>query len=80
MFIASSNLIFVWRPRSSLVVASLRVFSNSIFEKKKKRRRRKEKKNKAILFETVSLRARYGGGGLKRHVYLAREWQIIDSN
>lgn len=78
MFIASSNLIFVWRPRSSLVVASLRVFSNSIFEKKKKRR--KEKKNKAILFETVSLRARYGGGGLKRHVYLAREWQIIDSN
>lgn len=79
MFIASSNLIFVWRPRSSLVVASLRVFSNSIFEKKKKRRR-KEKKNKAILFETVSLRARYGGGGLKRHVYLAREWQIIDSN
>lgn len=78
MFIASSNLIFVWRPRSSLVVASLRVFSNSIFEKKK--RRRKEKKNKAILFETVSLRARYGGGGLKRHVYLAREWQIIDSN
>lgn len=78
MFIASSNLIFVWRPRSSLVVASLRVFSNSIFEKK--RRRRKEKKNKAILFETVSLRARYGGGGLKRHVYLAREWQIIDSN
>lgn len=79
MFIASSNLIFVWRPRSSLVVASLRVFSNSIFEKKK-RRRRKEKKNKAILFETVSLRARYGGGGLKRHVYLAREWQIIDSN
>lgn len=79
MFIASSNLIFVWRPCSSLVVASLRVFSNSIFEKKKKRRR-KEKKNKAILFETVSLRARYGGGGLKRHVYLAREWQIIDSN
>lgn len=79
MFIASSNLIFVWRPRSSLVVASLRVFSNSIFEKKKKRRR-KEKKNKAILFETVSLRARYGGGGLKRHVYLGREWQIIDSN
>lgn len=79
MFIASSNLIFVWRPRSSLVVASLRVFSNLIFEKKKKRRR-KEKKNKAILFETVSLRARYGGGGLKRHVYLAREWQIIDSN
>lgn len=79
MFIASSNLIFVWRPRSSLVVASLRVFSNSIFEKKK-RRRRKEKKNKAILFETVSLRARYGGGGLKRYVYLSREWQIIDSN